>query len=136
MARREGRRPALIEAGYDASFNKQGGAYDSVFFQNANHSVRVDDEFMRAVVEDRDCVTRAVTDRREMQTLKARDVMRAIAEATWQCGDPGMQFDSTVNDWHTCPNTGRINASNPCVTGDTLVATADWWRRIDALARG
>jgi ribonucleoside-diphosphate reductase alpha chain len=125
---------ALIEAGYDSRFNVQGGAYDSVFFQNANHSVRVTDEFMRAVVEDSEWMTRAVTDRRPMQTFKARELMRAMAEAAWQCGDPGLQYDSTTNDWHTCPASGRINASNPCVTGDTLVATSEGWRRIDALA--
>jgi ribonucleoside-diphosphate reductase alpha chain len=105
---------ALIEAGYDAGFNVQGGAYDSVFFQNANHSVRVDDEFMKSAVEDREWTTRAVTDGRPMGTYRARDVMRAIAEAAWQCGDPGMQFDTTINDWHPCSSSGRINASNPC----------------------
>ncbi len=105
---------ALIEAGYDGSFNVKGGAYDSVFFQNANHSVRVTDEFMRAVVEDRDWTTHFVLGGESCETMKARDLMRMMAEAAWQCGDPGMQFDSTINDWHTCPNTDRINASNPC----------------------
>jgi ribonucleoside-diphosphate reductase alpha chain len=106
---------ALIEAGYDAAFNVPGGAYDSVHFQNANHSVRVTDEFMRAYEKDDDWQTRAVTDRnRVMGTYKARDLMRRIAQSAWVCGDPGMQFDSTVNDWHPCPNTARINASNPC----------------------
>ncbi len=105
---------ALIDAGYDGSFNVRGGAYDSVFFQNANHSVRVTDEFMRAVVEDREWQTKFVLTDRVSETMKARELMKMMAEAAWQCGDPGMQFDSTINDWHTCPNTARINASNPC----------------------
>ncbi len=103
---------ALIDAGYDGSFT--GPAYASVFFQNSNNSVRVTDEFMRAVMDDGDWQTRAVLTGEMMDTYKARDVMRRIAEATWICGDPGLQFDTTVNDWHTCPNTARINASNPC----------------------
>ena len=104
---------ALIDAGYDGSLT--GPAYASVFFQNANNSVRVPDEFMRAVADDAEWHTRAVTgDRSIVDTLRARDVMRAIAETTHACGDPGMQFDTTINDWHTCPNTARINASNPC----------------------
>jgi ribonucleoside-diphosphate reductase alpha chain len=105
---------ALIDAGYDGSFNVKGGAYDSVFFQNANHSVRATDEFMRAVVEDREWKTRYVISGDPCETLRARDLMKKMAEAAWQCGDPGMQFDTTINDWHTCPNTARINASNPC----------------------
>ena len=103
---------ALIDAGYDGSFT--GVAYGSVFFQNSNNSVRVTDEFMRAVLDDGDWATRAVTTGAPMDTYKARDLMRQIAEGTWICGDPGMQFDTTINDWHTCPNTARINASNPC----------------------
>jgi ribonucleoside-diphosphate reductase alpha chain len=103
---------ALIDAGYDGSFT--GPAYSSVFFQNSNNSVRVTDEFMRAVLDDGDWSTKAVKDGAPMETYKARDLMRQIAEATHVCGDPGMQFDTTVNDWHTCPNTARINASNPC----------------------
>jgi ribonucleoside-diphosphate reductase alpha chain len=103
---------ALIDAGYDGSFT--GPAYASVFFQNSNNSVRVTDEFMRAVLDDGEWQTRAVTTGEVMDTYRARDLMRQIAEATWICGDPGMQFDTTVNDWHTCPNTSRINASNPC----------------------
>ncbi|HEV8434306.1 MAG TPA: vitamin B12-dependent ribonucleotide reductase, partial [Thermoanaerobaculia bacterium] len=105
---------ALIDAGYDGAFNAPGGAYDSVQFQNANHSVRVTDDFMRAYEKDGDWQTHAVTDRRVMGTYKARDMMRRMAESAWVCGDPGMQFDTTVNDWHPCPNTARINASNPC----------------------
>ena len=103
---------ALIDAGYDGSFT--GPAYASVFFQNSNNSVRVTDEFMRAVLDDGEWTTKAVRDGAPMETFKARDLMRQIAEATHVCGDPGMQFDTTVNDWHTCPNTARINASNPC----------------------
>ncbi len=106
---------ALIEAGYEGAFNATGGAYDSVQFQNANHSVRVTDDFMRAYERDGDWQTRAVTDpNRVMGNYKARGLMRKMAESAWVCGDPGMQFDTTVNDWHPCPNTARINASNPC----------------------
>ncbi len=104
---------ALIDAGYDGSLT--GPAYASIFFQNANNSVRVPDEFMRAVADDAEWHTRAVTgDRPIVDTLRARDLLRAIAQTTHACGDPGMQFDTTINDWHTCPNTARINASNPC----------------------
>jgi len=105
---------ALIDAGYSGEFNVHGGAYDSVFFQNANHSVRVTDDFMRAVVSDGEWVTRAVTTGRPMGTYRARNLMREMAEAAWICGDPGIQYDTTINAWHTSPNSGRINASNPC----------------------
>ena len=104
---------ALIEAGYDSSFT--GEAYASVFFQNSNNSVRVTDEFMRAVTEDRDWHLRAVVDQnRVVRTMRARELMRLMAESAWQCGDPGIQYDTTINDWHTSANSGRINASNPC----------------------
>ncbi|MBF5041288.1 vitamin B12-dependent ribonucleotide reductase [Aggregicoccus sp. 17bor-14] len=103
---------ALIEAGYDPSFN--GEAYSSVFFQNSNNSVRVTDEFMKAVVNDGAWQTRSVKDGQVMDSHRARELFREIAEAAHLCGDPGMQFDTTVNSWHTCPNTARINASNPC----------------------
>jgi ribonucleoside-diphosphate reductase alpha chain len=103
---------ALIDAGYDGSFT--GTAYSSVFFQNSNNSVRVSDEFMRAVLDDGLWQTRAVTTGEIMDTYKARELMHLIAEGTWVCGDPGMQFDTTINEWHTSPNTARINASNPC----------------------
>jgi ribonucleoside-diphosphate reductase alpha chain len=103
---------ALIEAGYDSSLD--GPAYGSVFFQNANNSVRVTDEFMRAVQEDRDWQTKYVRNGEPCETFKARDLMRMICESTYFCGDPGMQYDTTINDWHTCSNTARINASNPC----------------------
>ncbi len=103
---------ALIDAGYDGSFT--GPAYSSVFFQNSNNSVRVTDDFMRAVLDDGNWSTKAVTTGEVMETYKARDLMKLIAEGTYVCGDPGMQFDTTVNEWHPCPNTARINASNPC----------------------
>jgi ribonucleoside-diphosphate reductase alpha chain len=105
---------ALIDAGYSGEFNVHGGAYDSVFFQNANHSVRVTDDFMRAVLGDGEWVTRQVTSGKPATIYRAKDLMRQMADAAWVCGDPGVQFDTTVNAWHTCPNTARINASNPC----------------------
>ncbi|HJO39131.1 MAG TPA: vitamin B12-dependent ribonucleotide reductase [Vicinamibacterales bacterium] len=103
---------ALIDAGYDGSFT--GPAYASVFFQNSNNSVRVTDEFMRAVLDDDEWKTHAVRDGEVMDTYQARSLMSQIANATHVCGDPGMQFDTTINDWHTCQNTAPINASNPC----------------------
>ncbi len=104
----------LIDAGYDGGFNVPGGAYDSVFFQNANHSVRATDDFMQAVVDDGEWTTTAVVSGDDVDTYRATDLMAQIAECTWLCGDPGMQFHTTINDWHTCPNTAPINASNPC----------------------
>ncbi len=105
---------ALIEQGYDGGFNVPGGAYDSVFFQNANHSVRASDDFMQAVVDDADWTTKAVVDGSPVETHKATDIMAKISDAAWICGDPGMQYDTTINTWHTCKNTDRIHASNPC----------------------
>ena len=105
---------ALIEAGYNVGFNVSGGAYDSVQFQNANNSVRVSDDFMRAVDGDKKWETKAVVDGRVIDSYKARDLWREIADATWICGDPGLQFDTTIQDWNVVPNTGRINATNPC----------------------
>ena len=103
---------ALIEQGYDASLN--GDAYGSIMFQNSNFSVRVTDEFMQAVEDDGEWTTRAVTTGKPVETYKARELMKLIAEGTSICGDPGLQYDSTINTWHTCPESGRINASNPC----------------------
>lgn len=103
---------ALIGSGFDGSLN--GEAYGSVFFQNANHSVRVTDEFMKAVESDGEWQTRAVTNGEPVDTYRARDLMRMISEAAWLCGDPGLQFHTTVNTWHTCPSSGPIRASNPC----------------------
>jgi ribonucleoside-diphosphate reductase alpha chain len=104
----------LIDAGYEGGFNVSGGAYDSVFYQNANHSVRVTDDFMQAVVDDAEWTTHAVTTGKPVETLAARKVLEMIAESTWLCGDPGLQYDTAINDWHTCANTDRIHASNPC----------------------
>ncbi len=105
---------ALIDAGYNGGFNIPGGAYDSVFYQNANHSIRVTDEYMRAVVEDREWTTRAVHGGYPMDRYRAHDLMKEMADAAWICGDPGMQFHTTINKWHTCPNSAPISASNPC----------------------
>lgn len=103
---------ALIDAGYDGSFN--GEAYNSVFFQNANHSVRVTDDFMNAVLQNKKWHTRAVTSGDVMDSYPASDMMDQISGAAHLCGDPGLQFDTTVNEWHTCAKSDRINASNPC----------------------
>ena len=103
----------LIQAGYDGS-GPDSEAYSSIFFQNANNSVRVTDEFMHAVESDGTFTTATVKDRKPVKEYKARDLMHKLAEATWQCGDPGMQYDTTINRWHTSKNTARINASNPC----------------------
>ncbi|MCC6364672.1 MAG: vitamin B12-dependent ribonucleotide reductase [Bryobacterales bacterium] len=111
-AKEEKKAHTLIDAGYDSSLD--GEAYSSIFFQNANNSVRVTDEFMHAVVEDRDWWTRSRIDNRPLKRFRARDLMKEIAEATHQCGDPGLQFDTTINRWHTSKATARINASNPC----------------------
>src|ERR1700704_2450396 len=105
---------ALIEAGYNVGFNVPGGAYDSVQFQNANHSVRVSDDFMNAVDADKEWENKAIVGGRTIDTYKARTLWREIADATWICGDPGLQFDTTIQDWNVVPNTGRINATNPC----------------------
>jgi ribonucleoside-diphosphate reductase alpha chain len=111
-AKEEKKAYTLVEAGYDASLD--GEAYSSIFFQNANNSVRATDDFMEAVTRDAEWWTKSVSTGQPVKRLKARDLMRQIAEATHQCGDPGMQFDTTVNRWHPCRNTARINASNPC----------------------
>jgi len=103
---------ALGEMGYDMGMN--GEAWQSIQFQNANNSVRVTDEFMFASEANGDWHLRAVTTGETLETLKARDLLREISEATWLCGDPGMQYDTTINRWHTAPNTGPITASNPC----------------------
>jgi ribonucleoside-diphosphate reductase alpha chain len=111
-AKEEKKAHTLIDVGYDSSID--GEAYSSIFFQNANNSIRATDEFMKAVLENGDWWTRAVLTGQPVKRYKARDLLRQIAEAAHQCGDPGMQFDTTVNRWHTSKASGRINASNPC----------------------
>ena len=112
-SKEEAKAHALVAMGYDGS-HPDSDAYSSIFFQNANNSVRVSDDFMYSAIRDTDFSTKAIRDGRVVTTYKAKDLLKKIAEATWQCGDPGMQFDTTVNRWHTSKNTARINASNPC----------------------
>ncbi|MGB9072122.1 MAG: vitamin B12-dependent ribonucleotide reductase [Terriglobales bacterium] len=112
-SKEEAKAHALVNQGYDGS-HPDSDAYSSIFFQNANNSVRVTDDFMVAVLRDTEFSTRAIVDGRVVNTYKAKDLLYKIADATWRCGDPGMQYDSTVNRWHTSKNTARINASNPC----------------------
>jgi len=113
-SKEENKARVLIEkGGYDSNFN--GEAYSSILFQNANLSVRLTDDFMEAADRDDTWTTRWVTDPAKAgPSFKARDVMKRMSECAWQCGDPGVQYDTTINRWHTCPNSGRINASNPC----------------------
>ena len=111
-AKEEKKAHTLIGAGYDSSLD--GDAYSSIFFQNANNSVRASDEFMGAAEDGSDFWTKSVFTGAPLNRYNGRDLLGQIAEATWQCGDPGMQFDTTINKWHTCKNTDRINASNPC----------------------
>jgi ribonucleoside-diphosphate reductase alpha chain len=112
--REEQKAHALIREGYESNFN--GEAYSSVMFQNANLSVRLTDEYMEALEKDLPWRTRWVKDngQGEPPTYPARKIMDRMAECAWHCGDPGVQYDTTINRWHTCPNSGRINASNPC----------------------
>jgi ribonucleoside-diphosphate reductase alpha chain len=110
--REEKKAQALIAAGYPSDFN--GEAYHTVSGQNSNNSVRVTDEFMRAVESDGEWKTRGRTNGEAIDTLKAKDLWGKVSKAAWACADPGVQYDTTINDWHTCPNTARINASNPC----------------------
>jgi ribonucleoside-diphosphate reductase alpha chain len=105
---------ALIDAGYNGNFNAPGGAYDSVSYQNANHSVRVTDDFMEAFLADREWQTHNVKGGDPADTYRAADLMKMIADSAWICGDPGMQYDTMINQWHTCKNSARIRASNPC----------------------
>src|SRR5690348_11869811 len=112
-AREEDKAAALRDAGFDMSID--GDGFTSIQYQNANNSVRVTDEFMHAVENDEDWHLIARTTGEPIgEPVKARELMREIAEAAWRCADPGVQYDTTINQWHTCPNSGRINASNPC----------------------
>ena len=108
----EAKAQALIRAGYEANFN--GEAYSSVMFQNANLSVRCSDAFLRSAENDQEWTTRAVTTGRPMQTYRAKMLLDKVALGTWLCGDPGVQYEDTIQRWHTCPNTAPINSSNPC----------------------
>src|SRR5882672_5094080 len=108
----ENKARVLRDAGFDMDLD--GSDSFSIQYQNANNSVRVTDDFMQAVVDDRDWQLKAVKTGEPVKTLKARDLMHQIAQSAWECADPGMQFDTTINRWHTASNTGRINASNPC----------------------
>ena len=105
---------ALIDSGYDGGFNVPGGAYDSIYFQNANHSVRVKDSFMHSAEANGSWDTRSVTTGIALETYKARDLVKEMAEAAHLCGDPGIQYDSTINRWNPVKASGRINSSNPC----------------------
>ena len=129
--REEKKVAALVQAGFSSDFN--GDAYGTVSGQNSNNSVRVPDSFMEAVTSSGTWATTFRTTGQVHETHSAPTLWRTIAEAAWQCADPGVQFDDTIQRWHTCKKTDRINATNPCVTGDTLVATADGWRQIDSL---
>ena len=111
-AREERKVRVLAEAGFDVGFD--GADSHSIMYQNANNSVRVTDEFMRAVEADADWDLTAVTDGSVVETVRARDLFRQMSQAAWECADPGFQFDTTINRWHTASNTGRITASNPC----------------------
>ena len=111
-ANEEHKARALRDAGFDMDLDGKDSA--SIQYQNANNSVRVTDEFMRAFEQDQDWKLKAVTTDETVATVRARDLMRQIADAAWQCADPGMQYDTTINEWHTCPASGRINGSNPC----------------------
>jgi len=133
-AREEHKARALRDAGFDMDLDGRDSI--SIQYQNANNSVRVTDDFMRAYETDADFDLRAVLDGRTVETVRARDLMRDIAQAAWECADPGMQYDTTINDWHTTPESGRINASNPCCfTGETLVDTDEGTVRIELLAK-
>jgi ribonucleoside-diphosphate reductase alpha chain len=132
-AREEHKARVLRDAGFDMDLDGRDSI--SIQYQNANNSVRVTNEFMRAYKADGSFDLKAVLDGRSMETLPARELMREIAEAAWECADPGMQYDTTINDWHTTPESGRINASNPCFTGETLVHTDKGLVRFDELAR-
>ena len=111
-AHEEQKARALRDAGFDMDLDGKD-AY-SIQYQNANNSVRVTDEFMKAFEQDQDWKLKTVTNGEPVETVRARELMREIAQAAWECADPGMQYDTTINEWHTCPATGRINASNPC----------------------
>ncbi len=120
-AKEEEKALALREAGFDMSIDGEG--FTSIQYQNANNSVRVSDEFMRRAEAGEEWQTTARSTGQPVGTYEARDLLRQIADAAWRCADPGVQYDTTINEWHTCPNSGRINASNPCFPGEARVHT-------------
>ncbi|MFI1195712.1 vitamin B12-dependent ribonucleotide reductase [Micromonospora sp. NPDC020750] len=130
-AREEDKIRALRDAGFDMDLG--GADIVSVQYQNANNSVRVSDEFMTAVENGGGFDLRGRLDGQTIETVDAKKLFRTISQAAWECADPGLQYDDTINDWHTCPETGRITASNPCFTADTLVHTDKGLIRFDAL---
>jgi ribonucleoside-diphosphate reductase alpha chain len=132
-AREEHKARVLRDAGFDMDLDGRDSI--SIQYQNANNSVRVTDEFMHAYDSDGKFDLKAVLDGHVIEETRARELMREIAQAAWECADPGMQYDTTINDWHTTPESGRINASNPCFTGETLVHTDKGLIRFDELAR-
>jgi ribonucleoside-diphosphate reductase alpha chain len=122
---------ALVAAGYSNDY--EGEAYRTVSGQNSNNSVRVSNDFFKVLDDDGDWALKARTDGRTFKTVKARELWDRICYAAWRCADPGTQYDTTINEWHTCPEGGRINASNPCVTADTFVTTDRGLERIGEL---
>ncbi len=131
-AEEENKVRALMEAGYDMT-DMNNPLWQNIFFQNANNSVRIPDALMEAAMKDGEWKTYYRTTGKVAQVYKAKDILWEIAKAAWECGDPGVQFDDTIQKWHTCKNSGRIDATNPCVTGDTLIATRNGWQRIKDL---
>jgi ribonucleoside-diphosphate reductase alpha chain len=131
-AEEENKVRALMEAGYDMT-DMNNPLWQNIFFQNANNSVRIPDALMEAAMKDGEWKTYYRTTGEVAKTYKAKDILWEIAKAAWECGDPGVQFDGSIQKWHTCKNSGRIEATNPCVTGDTLIATAEGWKRIKDL---
>ena len=127
---RQGYKELFVET-YDTNWDSK--AYGTVSGQNSNNSVRIPNEFFARLDAGQNWDTTRRTDGRVAKSIPAADLWEKIALAAWQVADPGLQFDTTINEWHTCPSDGRINASNPCVTGETLVATADGLQRIDSL---
>ncbi|GBD34593.1 Vitamin B12-dependent ribonucleotide reductase [bacterium HR35] len=131
-AEEENKVRALMEAGYDMT-DLNNPLWQNIFFQNANNSVRIPDALMEAAMKDGEWKTYYRTSGKVAQVYKAKDILWEIAKAAWECGDPGVQFDDTIQKWHTCKNSGRIEATNPCVPGDTLIATNEGWKRIKDL---
>jgi ribonucleoside-diphosphate reductase alpha chain len=131
-AEEENKVRALMSAGYDMT-DLNNPLWQNIFFQNANNSIRATNEFMQAVEKDKEWETYYRTIKKPAQTYKAREILWEAAKSAWECGDPGIQFHDIVNRWNTCKNSGEIVATNPCITGETLIATNEGWRRIKDL---